>query len=441
MPLVAGLNVPCGQRWSIRHFELADSLVRAAPKEKNMKRTISLWLGLLAFALMPALAQTPTAPKGPTGNIRGHVTLTTGMSASSGTISLSTDGGRTAKFVFPVNAAGDYAGQAAPGTYTVVYRAADTPADKFVDSYDNIKIVAGKDTIQDDDMSRKAYIDNLPADVQKQLEEIKKKNAEILKANEVVKNLNNDLRTSSQDFRDADGAHAAAVQALGAGASRTDIEAKETELKNAKYSEVESLMLRDTKVRPDASALWADLGQAENGLKKYDEAEVAYKKAIDLETASKKTTSQVLGASYSGLGELYARTGKIPEANSSYDSAAKAYPTAAATYYTNEAVIFSNMGNGDAQAAAADQAIKADPKQPFAYYLKGQGLIQKATVDQATGLYVLPAGCAEAYQTYLQLDPNGQFANDAKGILAQAGQKVDTTYKASKPAKSGKPGK
>ena len=42
------------------------ALVRAAPKEKNMKRILAFWLGLpaaaglLAFALSPALAQTPT---------------------------------------------------------------------------------------------------------------------------------------------------------------------------------------------------------------------------------------------------------------------------------------------------------------------------------------------------------------------------------------------
>ena len=38
-------------------------MVRAAPKEKNMKRNISLWLGLLAFALLPAIAQTPLDPR------------------------------------------------------------------------------------------------------------------------------------------------------------------------------------------------------------------------------------------------------------------------------------------------------------------------------------------------------------------------------------------
>ncbi len=74
------------------------------------------------------------------------------------------------------------------------------------------------------------------------------------------------------------------------------------------------------------------------------------------------------------------------------------------------------------QAAAADEAIKADPTLAIAYYLKGQGLIQKATIDSATGKMVLPPGCAEAYQKYLDLAPNGAFAADVKGILAEATQ-------------------
>ena len=107
----------------------------------------------------------------------------------------------------------------------------------------------------------------------------------------------------------------------------------------------------------------------------------------------------------------------------------------AGTYLKNEAVIFYQTGNADAQVTAADAAIKVDPSQPILYYLKGQGLVQKATIDDKTHMIVLPPGCAEAFQQYLVLAPDGTFAADAKGILAQAGQKVDTSYKAPKPSK------
>jgi tetratricopeptide (TPR) repeat protein len=396
----------------------------------QMKRTISLWLGLLAFALVPVLAQTPTAPSKPMGKIHGHVSGPEGAPRTSGSVSLSSDGGHTNKYTFPVSSAGDYEGEALPGSYMVVYRAADTPPDKFVDSFDNIKVVAGQDVLQDLDMSRKAFLDSMTVEQRKQLEELKKKNAETLKVNDVIKNLNADLKLASQDFKDADNARETAKQALAADGSRADIDAKELEIRTAKYTDVETIMLKDTAAKPDASVLWAQLGQAQLGLAqlapvddrpaKYAQAEATYKKVLDLEAASKKPNPSTQGAANAGQGEIYARTGKIPEANAAYEAAAKVNPSQAAIYYKNEAVIYYQTGNADAQVAAADEAIKIDPKNPIPYYLKGQGLLQKATVDTKTGKYNLPPGCAESYQMYLQLAPTGPYAGEVKGILAQA---------------------
>jgi tetratricopeptide (TPR) repeat protein len=391
-----------------------------------MKRNLSLWLGLLAFALLPVFAQTP-APKGNTGKIHGTVTGPEGALRTSGTVSLSTDGGKNSKFSFPVSASGTYSGEAVPGNYTLVFRAPETPADKMVDSIPGIKLMAGDDQTQDIDMTRKAYMDKLAPAERKQAEDFRKQNSE-------VKVLTLDLKTSSQDVKDAETARQAAKLALGATASKEDIDAKENEIKVAKYSEVETLMLKDTAAKADVSALWDELGQAQLGLartkgdtQKYDDAEASYKKAIEVEAASKKPSALNQGAAYSGLGEIYARTGKVPEASAAYDSAAKANPVGAASYLTNEAAIFVNAGNGDAAAAAADKAILADPKAPLPYYLKGQGLIQKATIDPA-GKMILPPGCAEAYQQYLVLAPNGQFANDVKGILAESSQVHSTAF-------------
>jgi tetratricopeptide (TPR) repeat protein len=414
-----------------KFFEPAGCLDPAAPKEKNMKRTISLWLGLLAFAILPVLAQTPN---GPTGKIHGHVTTPTGVPAPSGTVSLSNDGGRTSKYTYPVSSAGEFSGEAAPGTYTIVYRQADTPPEKMVDYIDNVKVVVGQDVLQDMDMSRKDFIDKLSTEQKKQLDELKKHNSEAMKANEVIKVLNADLLVAAKDIKDVDSAAQTARQALGAAPTRANLEAKEAEIKVGKYTEVETLMLKDTAAKPDASVLWMRLGQAQLGLKKYDEAEASFKKALELDAASKKPNVQVQGTAQSGLGEIYARAGKVPEANTAYDAAAKVDPASAGLYLKNEAVIFSIVGNSDAQVAAADEAIKLAPTQSVPYYLKGQGLILKATVD-ASGRYVLPPGCAEAYQKYLELDPNGQYAADVKGILSQAATKVDTTYKAPKTKK------
>lgn len=390
-----------------------------------MKRRLSLWMdpfaaaALLALAVLPAMSQAP-APGTPTGKIHGHVTNPTGASTTSGAVSLSSDGGHTNKYTFQLTSTGDYSGEAAAGTYMVIFRAPDTPQDKMVDSFDNVKIVAGQDTLQDIDMSRQEFIDKLNPDQKKQLEELRKHNSEALKANEVIKALNADLKTSSQDIKDAEGATA--------------------EVKAQKYGEVETLMLKDTQAKPDASVLWAELGQAQVGLKKYDDAVTSLKKALDLESAAKKPNINVQGLSNSELGEAYARQGKIPDANAAFDEAAKVNPTQAFFYYKNEAVIFSQTNNGDAQVAAANQALKADPNNAgvaVLYYIIGQGLVQKATMgpdpsNPKVQRIILPPDCAQAYQKYLELAPNGPYAAEVKGILDQAGQKVSSTYKAGK---------
>jgi len=335
-------------------------------------------------------------------------------------VSLSVDGGPTAKYSFSVGSDGNFTGNAAPGKYTLVFRAPNTPPDKVVDQIDGIKIVAGQDLAQDDDMTRKEYLDKLSPEAKKQIEELKKTNAAAMKDNAVIKNINADIKVVIQDFSDA-------------------IVAKDAATKVAKYSEAETIMLRDTAAKPDAATLWAQLGEAQAGLglaqndsKKYDEAITSLKKALDMEAAAKKPNGGIQGSAYAALGEIYARTGKVTDANAAYDAAAKADPSRAAIFLKNESVIFSQVGNADAQAAAADEAIKIDPKQPILYYLKAQGLVAKASVDPKTNSYVAPPGCLEAYQKYLELAPDGAFASDVKAILASFNQKVVTTGKAPK---------
>jgi tetratricopeptide (TPR) repeat protein len=174
-----------------------------------------------------------------------------------------------------------------------------------------------------------------------------------------------------------------------------------------------------------------ELAIAQNGLKKYDDAIVSAKKAIETNAASKKPSPEIEGAAQNTLGEAYAGKNQIPDATAAYDAAAKAQPANAGMYYSNEAIVLAKSGgNADAVAAAADKAIAADPSKPVPYYLKGQALIAKATVDPKTNKIVAPPGCEEAYEKYLQLDPNGPMAADAKNILEQIGSKQAKSYKA-----------
>ncbi len=411
-----------------------------------MKRSLKLWLGLaaaglLALVLAPAQAQTPAAN---TGKIHGRVINPTGQPQGGGTVNLSTDGGVTLKYTFNVDESGNYTGEAPPGTYMVVYRAADTPAGKIVDSVRGIKIVAGEDLEQDIDMSRQEYIDKMTPEEKKALEDLKKQNAQAMQANVLIAQLNADLKIVNQDKKDIDNAPATAAQTLGASAPKVDVANKIVEIRTAKYTDIVSIATKDTALKPDEALLWNQLGYGQLGLAEidahagkasdasaaYDEATTAYKKAVDLETASKKPRMPVIGQAQAGLGEIYARTGKVPEANAAFDAAAKADPANGPLYLKNQAIIFFQENNAPGMSAAADDAIKQDPNPndpalAIIYYIKGQGLLQQfaASDPKNPAKIILTPDTIAAYQKYLELAPKGQFAGDVTGILQQAGAK------------------
>lgn len=368
-------------------------------------RKTKLWLALVLVAFLPAFAPAfaPLFAQDQTGKIHGHIQDPAGVPVGDGVVTLSTDGGKTAKYTFKSDASGDYKGDGvAAGTYVLSLRRPDTPADKVLDQILEVKVAAGADTAQDFDMTRPEYLSKLTPEQRKQLEDLKSKNAEALKENSQIKNLNADL-----------------VKA------RDDNKAKN-------YVEAEQIMQKDTQAKPDAPVLWLELGVAQAGQKKNSDAETSLKKAIALDSAAKKPNPEIEAAANNSLGEVLANEGKVPDAQAAYDAAAKINPGQAGMYYGNEAIIMSRANQPDGTVAAADKAIAADPSKPIPYYLKGQAMINKATVDPKTGKIVAPPGTAEAYQKYLELAPDGPFANEVKGVLQEMGETIKSSYKAGK---------
>jgi len=364
-------------------------------------RKTKLWMAVALAALLSALFTPAFAQE--TGKIHGHVQDPAGVTVTDGIVTLSTDGGKTAKYTFNTDASGDYKGDnIAPGTYTLSLRRPDTPPDKVLDQFPEVKITAGADTAQDFDMTRADYVSKLTPDQRKQLEELKAKNATALKENAVIKNLNADLLKAREDN------------------------------KNKNFTEAEQLMQRDTQAKPDASVLWLELGIAQAGEKKNSDAEASLKKAIDLDKASKKPNPEVEAGADNSLGEVLANEGKVADAQAAYDDAATLNPAQKAMYYTNAAIIMDRAGQVDGTVAAADKAIAADPTKPIPYYLKGKALVNKATVDQKTGKIIAPPGCVEAYQKYLELAPDGPFAPEVKSVLQEMGETIKSSYKAGK---------
>jgi tetratricopeptide (TPR) repeat protein len=361
-----------------------------------MRSKLNIWLALVVLALVPALA----GAQDTTAKIHGHAQDPANAPIANAQVILSTDG-KTPLFTFTTDANGDYKGEGIkPGDYYVLLY--PTPG-KLVDRSDNpVKFSTGTDTLQDFDLSRAEYVNKLSPEAKKQLEEAKSKNAEINKENQNVGKLNDLLKQA-----------------------RADNQAK-------KYDEAATLMQQATVIKPDAAVLWTEFGIAQTGLKKWDDATTSLKKALDLDTNSKKPNPEIEAADNNALGEVYANSNKIPDATASYEAAAKLQPANAAMYYTNETIVLSRVGQTDATIAAADKAIAADPKKPIPYYLKGQALIQKATVDPKTNKITAPPGTAEAYNKYLELAPDGPMAPEAKSVLAEIGEKINTKYSAGK---------
>jgi tetratricopeptide (TPR) repeat protein len=359
--------------------------------------TKKLWLAAALIAPLALHAQQQT------GSIHGHVQDPAGTPIANAQVQVSTDG-KTALYTFNTDPNGDYKGDTIkPGSYVVtMYIKGPNDANyKPVDRFESVKIDAGANVVQDFDLSRPDYIKKLSPEEQKQLADAKSKNAGIVKENAQVKNLNADLASARQDIKDK------------------------------KFDDAATLMQKDTTAKPDAAVLWVELAIAQNGQKKYDDAITSAKKAIDSNATSKKPSPEIEGAAQNTLGEAYAGKNQIPDATAAYDAAAKAQPANAGMFYSNEAIVLAKSGgNADAVAAAADKAIAADPSKPVPYYLKGQALIAKATVDPKTNRIIAPPGCEEAYEKYLQLDPNGPMAADAKNILEQIGSKQAKSYHA-----------
>jgi len=384
----------------------------------------------LATALLVILAMThaarSVAQATGSASIHGHVINPAGMALNKGEVRLSADRGGDPKdrkypYKFPIDQNGDYKGTGIASGKYIVFVFQD---DKTLDfTQDTVDFANGDDKLLNFDMSRPEYLAKMSPEDRKTLEEYKKKNAEIVAGNAKIQNLN-----------------ALLTQA------RTDNKA-------GNYDAAIKAMQDATAAKPDEGILWITMGDAQLGAadtaakaakaagtsssdpavaQKYTDAAASYKKGLELNAASKKPSPEAAAAGYNQLGQTYAKMGNAKDSADAYEMAAKAMPANAAMYYFNEAATLYNAGKLPEAEAAADKAIAADPKKADAYYIKGQALIPQATVDPKTQKIVAPPGCVEAYQTYLELAPDGPHAADVKGILEGIGAQVKSTYKAPK---------
>jgi tetratricopeptide (TPR) repeat protein len=165
--------------------------------------------------------------------------------------------------------------------------------------------------------------------------------------------------------------------------------------------------------------------------KRYEMAATNYQKAIDLrgasEVAQKDPDHNVkMAAYYNNLAEAYSKSNKTDDSVANYNKAAGLDPAHAGTYLFNEGAVLTNAGKVDDAIAAFDKVIAADPTKAEAYYWKGVNLIGKATLKGDK--MIAPEGTAEAFQKYLELQPEGKLAQPAKDMLASIGATIETGF-------------
>jgi len=345
-----------------------------------MKKYLSIIAVLFAIGLLaaPLCAQI-------TGTITGVAKDKDGKPISGATVELVNSQTGT-KYELKTNSKGTFY---SVGLGLGVYHASLIKDGQVIDEHGNVVIEASGERQCDFDLSKDAATAS---------EQQQKASAQ-QKSNEKIKGLNASL--------------AQAKELEGAG----------------NYDQAITVLKQATQVDPSQDLVWAYLGDAQRGAgahatdaqakaKDYQDAVESYQKAL----AIKPTNGAYMGQ----LADAYAKSGQTDKAVETYAAAAQADPANAGAYYYNQGAVLTNTGKIDDAITAFDKSIQLDPTRAAAYYWKGVNLIGKATMKD--NKMVAPAGTAEAFNKYLELDPNGKYADAAKQMLASIGASVETSY-------------
>jgi tetratricopeptide (TPR) repeat protein len=215
-------------------------------------------------------------------------------------------------------------------------------------------------------------------------------------------------------------------------------------LNNKQYDAAIESLKKASEIDPSQNVIWTQLAEAYMGLgstKTGDEQMAAYNSGLD---AYKKAIEQKPedAALMNNYGLALVKAKKPAEAQEALNKAAEIDPSNAVRYYYNLGAVLVNSNQSDAaatafkKAIASFDAIKAAGTPPAdivrnyadANYQYGIVLLSKASTDAATGKVTPVPGTVEAFNTYLQYAPDGQFADSAKGMIATIGGTVATTY-------------
>jgi tetratricopeptide (TPR) repeat protein len=163
----------------------------------------------------------------------------------------------------------------------------------------------------------------------------------------------------------------------------------------------------------DLPVILSNLGLAYGGVGQYE---------VAINTLEQASMLKPAVGTYMELGTDLAQVGKMAEATAACDKILSVDSTAKnmqAGCYKNVAIVLTNKGKLLDAIAPLQKATLLNPQDALAWKLLGDSLSSTIT-SKSQGkkiVYVIPPGNLEAYQRYLQLDPNGPYAGQVKLAL------------------------
>ena len=181
-------------------------------------------------------------------------------------------------------------------------------------------------------------------------------------------------------------------------------------------------------IDPEQHVIWGNMAEALSGLvttktgaerdQLGEEAIATYRKAIELEPDP---------AYHNNLGLMLIRLQRVDEGTAELEKAAQMAPDNAGTYYFNLGATMVNTGNTQGAIDAFRKATTAQPDFANAYYQLATVLVGTAQMKE-DGSIIPAEGTVEAYQKYLDLDPQGPYAASAQAMVQSLSGKLETTF-------------
>lgn len=202
-----------------------------------------------------------------------------------------------------------------------------------------------------------------------------------------------------------------------------------TAMQNKQYDQAVPAFTKASEVDPNQQAVWAQLGEAYVKLAEtktgaefdanIQKSLEAYGKAIELKPDDP--------ASHNNYALALAKAKKFPEMQAELKKAADLDPANGGKYFYNLGAILVNSGQNEAAGEAFKKAIELTPTYADAYYQYGVTLVGKAQIGSDGKVTPVP-GTIEAFNKYLELQPNGPYAQAAKDMLTTLGSSVNTSF-------------